>query len=129
MTNKKRGDYVRDAADVIDPATDLVRIKEVRAKATELLAHQVAITQMCIDARRWLLGLINANGWTNIDAAKALGLNVNRIGALITGKSESITEDETSLMLERMLLIDVDSSSALGEKSSPEVVPIRHKAG
>jgi hypothetical protein len=127
MSIKKRGDYVRDAKDVIDPATDLVRIKEVQDKANELVSCQIAIEKMCTRGVVWLLGLINANGWTNIEAAKALGLNVNRVGALTTGKSDILTENETSLMLRMMLLIDVDESLTPIEISATEGKSKLHK--
>jgi hypothetical protein len=127
-TNKKRGGYVRDAADVIDPATDLVRIKAVEDRMKELDACRVAIEKMCSQGVVWLLGLIHANGWTNIEAAKAVGININRVGAIGRGEIDALTEKEVALMLERMLLIDADSSSSVGENSSPEVVAIGRKA-
>ena len=128
MTNKKRGDFVRDANDVLDPATDLVRVEAVKAKLDELTTAQMVIEKMNADGRRWLVGLVNANGWTNKEAATALGLNVNRVGALMAAKSMILTEEETVLMLERMLLIDVDSSPALGEESPSTVTAMRSKA-
>jgi predicted XRE-type DNA-binding protein len=107
-TNKKRGDYVRDAADIINVDTDRVHVPAVEDILGVFQAARHTIDETRNQARRWVLGLINANGWSNGEAAHALGLTPNRVGLLISGKVEALTEVEMLTMLNRTLLIDVD---------------------
>jgi hypothetical protein len=128
MTQKRKTSaLMQDATDILDPATGMVRADAVKSKIDHLRIARLQIEAMVANVPVWISGLSAANGWNNTEAADALGITVNRVGQLL-GMKSAATEREVVTILDRMLLIDVDTSLPVIEISRTPVTPIRQES-
>ena len=101
---------IKEAADVLDPNTGMVRKDKVQAEIDSINAALAIVDKAQRAMLPRLLGVMAANGFNNTEAAKALkAFDVNRLGAIITEDDEKrklATVGDVIHLLSAMLTVD-----------------------
>jgi hypothetical protein len=110
MSTKNTLTRIKDAADILDPSTGMVRRDKMQAEIDSINAALTVLAKAQEAMITRLVGVMAANGFNNTEAAAALnGFDVNRLGAIITDdakKRKLATVGDVIHLLTAMLTVD-----------------------